>query len=124
MARREWLDKHYGTLAYFQYTTWNNLLKSVINSGSAKPDRKTVRQNSLVLVTREQYYRWCKRQEALILAIYKEGLKPTLWRKNENGNFEFGNIYIGIKQNGTYAWKINFGALKRKVAAQKKGKKK
>lgn len=119
MAKREWLDKYRGTLKYFQYVTWNDLLKMVVNSGSTKIHKRSARLGILVLFTREEYYKWCKKNESLILAIYEHGLNPTLWRKNENKHFTFDNIFIGIKNNPSH-WNVNFGPIKRKIEARAK----
>lgn len=95
-----------GTIEYFKCNTWNNIRKRVING---KPDSRNasyIRRGVELRITKEEFYKWCDSNSALILEIYAQAKTPSIDRIDPTGHYELSNIQIlEFGENRNKRWK-------------------
>lgn len=85
-------------VARFKQNTWHRINGRTIN-GSC-PDyknpsnRRYLTKGVRLEMTRAEFYQWCDGHRADIVGLYRQGLKPTIDRKEDSGHYSRDNIRI------------------------------
>jgi len=93
-----------GTLEYFKTKTWSALNERTINGARPRWGHKAAMQylsrGRKLLFSKDEFYSFCDANKNLILALYASGDKPSLDRKDTDGNYSLSNIRVlSLKEN-------------------------
>lgn len=84
----------------FKKNTWHRMNSRTINGSS--PDykspfnRRYLDRGIRLEMSREQFYRWCERDDnkLILIDLHRKGLTPTIDRKDDDGHYCVTNIRI------------------------------
>jgi len=84
-----------GTIEYFKCSTWGNLLKRCSNTGKLTKNNKSYAKKGIkLLMTKDEYYKFCDSQKQIILDFYMNGDTPSIDRIDPFGDYKIENLRI------------------------------
>ncbi|MGZ3802838.1 MAG: hypothetical protein ACXVB4_01415 [Pseudobdellovibrionaceae bacterium] len=98
MKQNKNIHQH-GTLEYFRVQTWKNLTQRCANSGAhqdwSNPKKRRYYLSGIkLLITKEQFYKWCELNWKFISEFYQRGITPSIDRINSKLHYTLENIRV------------------------------
>lgn len=112
-----------GTFEYFKLRRWGMLNRRTVNGScpDQSPKAKAYLAKGIMLkVSREEFFRWCDTQQALVEALVAQGETPSIDRINPEGHYELSNMrIISKRENSDLGRRNRWDAYKKSKAAKR-----